>query len=161
MKRTFSYMHVGASADWWWIQVQHSHGQIRLCIRAHACFHVEAALLPAGRRPIHSGCATDPRTLTAPRLCQVQLSLSLSLPPLSFLPPQSPTPLSPPLTLPWSWQLGPSSALTTLPELTTVIILYWTQWSLKVIPTSLPVEVNRCVDVRLRPKGYAGVRQNP
>lgn len=85
---------------------------------------------------------------SASRPCQVQL-LWVSCP----LPSLSPNP--PPLTLPWSWQLGPNSALTTLPELTTVIILHWTHWSLKVIPTFPLVKVNRCVDVRLHPKGYA------
>lgn len=61
-------------------------------------------------------------------------------------------PFPPPLTLPWSWQLGPNSTLTTLPELTTVIILHYTHWSLKIIPTSLPVEVSG--SVRLHPEGY-------
>lgn len=97
------------------------------------------------------------QALSGPASLSLSLSRSRSLSPSSeFL-----TTPTPPLTLPRSWQLGPNSALTTLPELTTVIILHWTHWSLKVIPTSLLVEVNRCVWCEITSQRLRGVRQIP
>lgn len=96
----------------------------------------------AGRCPIRSSYAADPRPLTLfPGL--VRSSFSPSLASSEFL--NHPEPQHPRLTLSRSWQLGPNSSLTTLPELTTVIILHRAHWSLKVIPGSLLAEVNRCV----------------